>query len=799
MLAGTWWARIVEDGMGESYVFDTESFQFKLVNRQARENLGYGSTELSAMTPWDIKPEIAKPLFLDLIAPLVSGVESILTFETLHQRKDGSCYDVSVRLQLLRSDADAVFFAVIEDITARRLAETRLRETTDRLDAIVNNTRMALFMMDDGQRCIFMNAAAEAMTGFTFAEARGRVLHDVIHHTHPDGRPFPLADCAIDRAFPENNQQSGEEVFVHKDGSFYPVGFTASPMRDATGKTIGTVIEARLIADEIQARETMRTYNSTLQREIEVAIAQRKQTEAQLVQAQKMEAIGNLTGGIAHDVNNILQVIRGNLDLLSRNVAGVEAAQRRLDYATAGVERGSKLTSQLLAFGRRQPLEPAPLHLGRLLQGLDDMLRRTLGDAVEIETIASGDLWNCNIDRVQMENAVLNLAINARDAMANRGKLTLEVGNAELDDQYAADHAEVTAGQYVMLAVTDTGCGMAPETLAKVFEPFFSTKPEGEGTGLGLSMVYGFVKQSGGHVNMYSEVGEGTTIRLYLPRTRRAEDAETPQPLRDVQGGSETILVVEDDDAVRATAVEMLTDLGYRVLKAANADSALATVESGVPIDLLFTDVVMPGNLRSTDLARRAIAAHPHLGVLFSSGYTQNAIVHAGRLDEGVELLSKPYGRDSLARKVRQVLDDRQAQAAAPETNPSIGNARTLRVLAVEDEAMIRMVLVDMLAELGYEVAEAGGVAQARTLLETTDFDVLVTDITLPDGSGIDLALEATSQKPSLGVVVASGLAADATTWPAAWIVLAKPYNEDALKSAIVQTGLDRSPLLASP
>ncbi len=637
MLAANWWARIVEEGIGESYVFDPSIFQFMLVNRQARQNLGYDAAELSMMTPWSIKPHVSEQAFREMIAPLISGEQALLTFDTVHQRKDGSHYDVNVRLQLLRSGNDAVFFAAIEDITATRRAEEQLRQTRDRLDAIVNNTRMALFMMDDRQRCIFMNAAAEAMTGFSFAEIQGRVLHDVVHHTHPDGRPFPVAECSIDRALPENNQQSGEEVFVHRNGSFYPVGFTASPMRDDTGKPVGTVIEVRLIADEIRAREAMRDYNDMLEREIEAAVTKLKQAEAQLFQAQKMEAIGNLTGGVAHDFNNILQVIKGNLDLLARNVGGDEAAERRVQHAMAGVSRGAKLTSQLLAFGRRQPLEPSALHLGRLLQGLDDMLRRTLGEAVAIEIISSGGLWNCNVDRAQMENAILNLAINARDAMEKRGQLTLEVSNAVLDDTYAAEHSDVTPGQYVMLAVTDTGCGMTPDTAAKVFEPFFSTKPEGEGTGLGLSMVYGFVKQSGGHLKLYSEVGVGTTVRMYVPRTRLAEEIPAAVPQRVVSGGTETILVVEDDEAVRATTVEQLTDLGYRVLKASNADSALAIVESGVAIDLLFTDVVMPGTLQSTDLARLMLAAHPGAAVLFSSGYTQNAIVHAGRLDDGVQ------------------------------------------------------------------------------------------------------------------------------------------------------------------
>lgn len=787
MLAGNWWARIVEDGLGESYVFDTSTFRFILVNRQARMNLGYEAAEMALITPWQIKPLISEQQFREMIVPLVGGELPILTFETVHARKDGSHYDVKVRLQLLRSDEDAVFFAAIEDVTATRRAEQQLRRTTDRLDAIVNNTRMALFMMDDHQRCIFMNAAAEAMTGFSFSETQGRVLHDIIHHTHPDGRPFPLADCAIDRALPENNQQSGEEVFVHRDGSFYPVGFTASPMRDETGKPIGTVIEARLIAEEIRSRETMRNYNDTLKREVEMAVAQLKHAEAQLFQAQKMEAIGNLTGGVAHDFNNILQVIKGNLNLLSRNVAGNEVAERRIQHAMAGVTRGAKLTSHLLSFARRQPLDPSPLHLGRLLQGLDDMLRRTLGETVDIEIIASGGLWNCNVDRAQMENAILNLAINARDAMENRGKLTLEVSNAVLDDHYASQHTDVAPGQYVMLAVTDTGCGMTSDTLAQVFEPFFSTKPEGEGTGLGLSMVYGFAKQSGGHLKLYSEVGVGTTVRIYLPRTRLVEDAPAePLPLAE-QGGTETILVVEDDDSVRAVAVELLTDLGYRVLKATNADNALAIVESGVAIDLLFTDVVMPGNLRSTDLARLTLAAHPGAVVLFSSGYTQNAIVHAGRLDDGVELLSKPYGRNSLARKVRHVLENRALARDAPKPPQTDVPKTSLRVLAVEDEALIRMLLADMMIEMGHQVTEAGDVAEARTQFESAEFDMLVTDVSLPDGSGFDFAIEAASRNPKLRVVVATGHVLDTSSWPASFTALEKPYNEAGLQAAIAK------------
>ena len=381
-----------------------------------------------------------------------------------------------------------------------------------------------------------------------------------------------------------------------------------------------------------------------------------KRTEQALRQSQKMETIGKLTGGVAHDFNNLLQIISGNLQLLSRDVAGNERAERHIASALAGVNRGAKLASYLLAFGRRQALAPKVINIGRFMFSIEDLLRRSLGEEIEVETVVSAGLWHTFIDVVQMENALLNLSINARDAMNGHGKLTIEIGNTYLDDRYAREQPDVTPGQYVMIPVTDTGSGMPPDVMDQAFEPFFSTKPEGKGTGLGLSMVYGFVKQSGGHIKIYSEIGHGTTVKLYLPRSLEAEDMIVNIDAREVVGGSETILVAEDDEQVCATVVSLLTELGYQVLKAGDAAAALAVIESGARIDLLFTDVVMPGPLRSPDLARKARERIPGLAVLFTSGYTQNAIVHGGRLDAGVELLSKPYTREALARKIRHVL-----------------------------------------------------------------------------------------------------------------------------------------------
>ena len=360
-----------------------------------------------------------------------------------------------------------------------------------------------------------------------------------------------------------------------------------------------------------------------------------------------------------------------------------------------------------------------------------------------------------------MENAILNLAINARDAMADGGKLTLEVANAYLDDAYATHHTDVNPGQYVMLAVSDTGTGMTPDVMARVFEPFFTTKPEGKGTGLGLAQAYGFVKQSGGHIKIYSEVGEGTTVKLYLPRTRRAQDALDTQANLPVEGGNERILVVEDDEGVRAAVVDMLIDLGYGVQRAESAEAALKLLENGVRVDLLFTDVVMPGTLSTREFTRRAQAMLPALRVLYTSGYTQNAIVHNGKLDDDAFLLSKPYRKDELARKLRSVFAGTargpvSPPAAAPDM--AVPERAPAKVLVVEDVMLIRMATVDMIEQIGFTALEAGDGAEALTLLQQdSTIEILLTDLGLPGMNGRQLVEEARRLKPDLKVIIASG------------------------------------------
>ncbi|HLJ05834.1 MAG TPA: ATP-binding protein [Acetobacteraceae bacterium] len=421
-----------------------------------------------------------------------------------------------------------------------------------------------------------------------------------------------------------------------------------------------------LLLSILAARRWQRQHETLAQLRSEVQ--RRELAEEALRQSQKMEAIGRLTGGIAHDFNNHLTVISSNIELLQRRMPqGSEALARLADAAMSGVQRAATLTHRLLAFARQQPLDPEPLDLGRLVTGMSDLLRRTLGEDIAIETVLAGGLWQARVDANQLENVLLNLAVNARDAMPDGGKLTIETANAHLDDAYAASHTEVAAGQYVMLAVTDTGMGMAPEVIEKAFEPFFTTKPLGQGTGLGLSMVYGFIKQSGGHVAIYSEPGQGSTVKVYVPRFVRPNtkpaagtDAGRSRP----RGSGETILVVEDDEDVRRASVEALREMGYEVLEAGDAMDGVRLIVDRGDIDLLFTDVGLPGGVNGRALADAARSAQPGLRVLFTTGYTRNAILHNGVLDQDVHFIAKPFNLTALAAKVREVLD---TPADAPE------------------------------------------------------------------------------------------------------------------------------------
>ncbi|MFC3167848.1 hybrid sensor histidine kinase/response regulator [Paracoccus fontiphilus] len=709
---------------------------------------------------------------------------------------------------------DGVYMILI-DIEDRKQTEIQLRDSNDRFRAAVDAIHSVLWTNSADGRMTGEQRGWATLTGQDHDHYQGYGWTEAVH---PDDRAGTVE--AWHRSLEARSTFEWEHRVRCADGEYRIFTVRAVPTlngdneitewvgvhTDVTEQRMGEAqLQAqaedlqRQIAHRQRAEDQLRQLNETLEARVRNEIEQHRKTEQALHRAQKMESMGQLTGGVAHDFNNLLQVIAGNLQMLSKDVEGNGKAVQRVDNALSAVARGAKLASQLLAFGRRQPLEPRVIQPHRLVNEMDELLRRSLGEAIQVEVIVPANLWNICVDRAQLESALLNLAINARDAMDGPGLLTIEMANAQLDAAYAAAVGDVAAGDYVMLAVTDTGCGMPPEVLERIFDPFYSTKPEGRGTGLGMSMVYGFVKQSGGHVAVYSEQGEGTTVRIYLPRSDSEEETDAPLHDGPVVGGTETILVVEDDEAVRATVVDLLTSLGYHVLTARDAHAGLAVVGSGLHIDVLFTDVVMPGTLSSRDMAQRAQAVLPGLAVLFTSGYTENSIVHGGRLDPGVELLSKPYPREALARRLRHVIANAQQarkaaealRAAQPEPQPEAQPEPEaavdgpVSILLVEDNALIRADTAIMLEEMGHTVAQAGKAAPALASLEGQSFDLLLTDLGLPDMNGNDLARRAVEIQPGLAVVYATGDSSLPAGCPEQTVLLCKPYGEEQLRGAV--------------
>ncbi|WP_250475943.1 PAS domain S-box protein [Caballeronia sp. GAFFF1] len=697
------------------------------------------------------------------------------SFETegWRRRKDGSVFWASVlTTALVEADGSLIgFVKIVRDESDKRKAHDAVIESERRFRLLVEGvTDYSIFMLSPEGLVTNWNSGARRIKGYTAEEIIGSHFS---RFYSPEDAAAGLPQRALRIAAREGRFES-EGWRLRRDGTRFWAHVIVDAIRDETGTLIGFAKITRDVTEKREADQLL------------------EETRAALLQAQKMEAIGKLTGGVAHDFNNVLQVLRGNLELLRSRCLGDNWSMDRLSNAIDAVERGAKLASQLLAFGRRQALRPVSVNLASMVRGMDDLLRRALGETIQVETVVSGGLWNAYVDLHQLENVLLNLAINARDAMPDGGKLTLELANAMLDDRYVRTLSDVPAGQYVMLGVTDTGVGMPPEVLERAFDPFFSTKPEGEGTGLGLSMAYGFIKQSGGHIRIYSEVGHGTTVRVYLPRS--LVEALEPTTWRNapVRGGTETILVVEDDQKVQSTVIEMLTDLGYHVLKADNADQALVVLSSGVHIDLVFTDVVMPGSLKSPEMARRAVKMQPNLRVLFTSGYTHNAIVHGGRLDPGVELLSKPYSREDLASKIRQMLGtpNQSPETSRAEPAPSATPAAAKRVLVVEDDRFAREAVSELLVMLGHRAVSTANVSEALEALSHDAFDVLLTDVNLPDMAGTELARRAVERCPGMRVIFASGDSVlDNEAQGFEWQALRKPYTLEQLEAALRDEG----------
>jgi PAS domain S-box-containing protein len=551
-------------------------------------------------------------------------------------RLRGVFYDITDRKLL-----EARLLALNETLEARvaeraqqlAASRTKLEETERRFQLLIDAvTDYAIFMLDAEGKVISWNPGAERIKGYHREEILGS--HFSRFYAEADrskGMPArALAEAARTGKF------ESEGWRIRKDGSAFWANAIINAIRGPDGDLLGF---AKVTRD----------------------LTERRSTEERLRQAQKMEAVGQLTGGVAHDFNNLLTVIAGNIESLQRHLPASKDAQLRrfANSALHGAERAAILVHRLLAFSRRQPLEPKAMSVNRLITNMSEMLRRTLGEAIAIETVLAGSIWLTFTDSNELESALLNLAINARDAMPDGGRLTIEAANVFLDEAYAAE-TDIPPGQYVGIFVSDTGVGMTAEVAARAFEPFFTTKEPGQGTGLGLSQVYGFIKQSGGHVKIYSEVGSGTTVKLYLPRHFSSEvdaRAETAAP-EIPRGRGEAILVVEDDADVRSATLDMLRELRYSVFEAGDGAAALRVLDAHPEIALLFTDVGLPGGVNGRQLADEARRRRARLKVLFTSGYARNAIVHHGRLDPGVELLAKPFSYAALAARVRRLIDE---------------------------------------------------------------------------------------------------------------------------------------------
>jgi PAS domain S-box-containing protein len=646
------------EGAGDG-VWDWDRGTGKLLySRQWKAMLGYAENELSnTEETWRglIHPDDVARVMARLDAYLDSTTESYVS-EYRMRSKDGGYRWILGRGMAVTRDATgrplrtigthADITRVKENENAMRIVNAQLAHEQHRFDIILQHSHDAFVAVGSDGYITHWNATAERMFGWSRLDAIGCPMAELIIPAEFRARHKVGFQRFVQAGSGALSDNVIEVTAMHRSGRRFPVELAVAGFPEGVLFAVSSFI--RDISDR-KASERSAAERS-------LALEEARQA---LQHAQKLEAVGKLTGGIAHDFNNVLQIISGNVQLLQHYPPSDATLKQRLRSIGSAVTRGSKLSSQLLAFARRQPLQPTAINPLRTLRDHDDLLQRALGETIDIEYRYDEELWNVFVDAGQLENVVMNLAINARDAMAGGGSFSLEFRNRLVGAGDTRFDADVTPGEYVQLSLSDTGCGMTEEVMAHAFEPFFTTKPVGQGTGLGLSMAYGFVKQSGGHIALRSTPGEGTAIDILLPRSHAIDMPAPPALAVDVTGGEETILVVEDDDDVRLTAVGMLSQLGYRVIDATDGASALAILERGERIDLLFTDVVMPGPVSSTDLAAHARRLLPGVAVLFTSGYTRDVLAVGGRIDGSVQLLSKPYEQAQLAQRLRGILGAR--------------------------------------------------------------------------------------------------------------------------------------------
>lgn len=604
-------------------------------NAGARRFKGYEREEIIGehfsrfYTPEEREKEIPR------IALETAQREGRFETEGWRVRKDGSRFWANVVIDPIRDSGGYLigFAKVTRDLTERRAAEEELHRSEERFRLLVQSvTDYAIFMLDPKGRVSSWNPGAERFKGYAAEEIMGE--HFSRFYSEED-REAGIPRLALQTAEREGRFEA-EGWRIRKDGSRFWASVIIDPIRSEDGGLVGF---AKVTRD----------------------LTEKRKVEEQLRQSQKMEAVGQLTGGLAHDFNNLLTGIGGSLEMMQVRMAQGRTADfdRYFMAAQGALKRAAALTHRLSAFSRRQTLNPQPTNTNRLINGLDELVRRTMGPSIQIEVVGASGVWPTLVDPNQLENAILNLCINARDAMPDGGKLTIETANKWLDER-AAHQQDLPAGQYVSVCVTDTGTGMPPDVVAKVFDPFFTTKPLGEGTGLGLSMVYGFARQSGGQVRVYSEVGQGTTMCLYLPRhtgdaTVDEEAAISPLPGSAADG--EVVLVIDDEPTIRMLIGEVLVDAGYAVIEATDGPAGLKVLNSNARIDLLITDVGLPNGMNGRQVADAARSSRPNLKVLFITGYAENAVVGSGRLKKGMFVITKPFQIEALASRVREIIE----------------------------------------------------------------------------------------------------------------------------------------------
>ena len=577
--------------------------------------------------------------------------------ERWHQKKDGTCFWASGEMMPLKDENGTPqgFLKILRDRTDQRQAAEAQRADAEFLHSVLASSGDCIKVLDLDAKLEFMNEGGlRVMEVSDFNAIRGCPWPGF---WPAEGQEEAWAAIETARAGASARFQGFADT-MKGTRKCWDVQVTAIP--GAHGRPEKLLAVSRDITEQKRIEGELRELNDTLERRIEERTRELRASEDQLRQSQKLDAIGQLTGGVAHDFNNLLTGISGSLEILQTRLARGQFTDvdRFISAAQGASKRAAALTHRLLAFSRRQTLDPKPTNANRLIAGMEDLVRRTVGPSIEVETVLAEDLWITLCDASQLENSVLNLCINARDAMPDGGKLTIETANTSLDGR-AAREQDMAAGQYVMVCVTDTGSGMAPDVIERAFDPFYTTKPMGQGTGLGLSMTYGFAKQSGGQVRIYSEVGKGTTMRIFLPRHAGEEDAESP-PAQLTEApraqAGETVLIVDDDEAVRMLVTEVLQELGYGAIEAADGTSGLNVLQSNARIDLLITDVGLPGGMNGRQIADAARVRRPGLKVLFITGYAENAVVRNGYLEAGMQIMIKPFTMEALATRIQDVI-----------------------------------------------------------------------------------------------------------------------------------------------